>query len=183
MKKYFSKFSTLHSQLSTPRGFTLVEILIVLAVIAVVGTLFILGVNPLEQLRKSNDAARKSDLSQLQKALELYYQDNGSYPPSSGDFKISIGSATLPWGSPWLPYMKALPKDPTATRTYQYYSPVSSNGQSYYIYASLERGGKDPQACNQGNACNSLVYGAGFPPSTGCGDVCNYGVSSPNVSP
>jgi type II secretion system protein G len=164
------------------KGFTLVEMLIVLGILGVVATTVIMGINPLDQLRKSNDADRKNDLAQLQKALELYYQDNGAYPPSSADFKIRNGTATVAWGSAWQPYMATLPKDPVAAKSYQYYSPPTSNGQTYYIYANLERGAKDPQVCNAGNACTSLGA-SGFPPATSCGGACNYGVSSPNVTP
>lgn len=182
MKKYFS---SLTSDFSIQKGFTLVEMLIVLGIVGVVATMLIVGINPLDQIRKSSDADRKSDIAQLQKALELYYQDNGSYPASSADYKLYINSTTLAWGtSSWLPYMSKLPKDPSPSRSYQYYVPASSNGQTYYIYASLERGSKDPQACNAGNACVSITAGvAGFPPAAACGATCNYGVSSPNVSP
>lgn len=178
MKNYFS-FLTSH--FSSPKGFTLVEMVIVVALVGAVATALIVGVNPLDQLRKSNDADRKNDLAQLQRALELYYQDNGSYPPSSADYKIREGTTTLAWGSSWQPYMSSLPKDPSPTQSYQYYVPPSSNGQTYYIYASLERGDKDPQACNGGNACTSII--SGFPPPNSCGGVCNYGVSSSNVTP
>jgi general secretion pathway protein G len=167
---------------SLKKGFTLVEMLIVLGIVGVVATMLIVGINPLDQIRKSTDTERKTDLDQLKDALELYYQDNGTYPPSSADFKLYIGSTTLAWGSAWQPYMNQLPKDPSPTRTYQYYVPLASGGQTYYIYASLERGSKDPQACNNGNACASLG-GSGFPPASSCGGTCNYGVSSPNVTP
>ena len=164
------------------RGFTLIEMIIVLGILGILAVVLIVAVNPIDQLRKSNDADRKSDLSQMQRALELYYQDNGAYPPSSGDFKLFIGSTTLAWGSAWLPYIKALPKDPTASRTYAYYVPASGNGQTYYLYASLERGGKDSQACNSGNACTT-IGGSGFPTASACGGTCNYAISSPNVTP
>ncbi len=167
------------------KGFTLVEMLIVLGIVGIVATMLIVGINPLDQIRKSSDTDRKSDIAQLQKALELYYQDNGSYPPSSADYKLYIGTTTLAWGTAsWLPYMSKLPKDPSPQRSYVYYVPASSNGQTYYIYSSLERGAKDPQVCNAGNACVSITAGvAGFPTAAACGSTCNYGVSSPNVSP
>lgn len=178
MKKNLSSFIF---HLSSPKGFTLVEIIIVIALIGAVATALIVGINPVDQLRKSTDADRKSDLAQLQRALELYYQDNGSYPPSSADYKIRSGTTTLAWGSSWQPYMSTLPKDPNPTQSYQYYVPPSSNGQTYYIYARLERGEKDPQVCNRGSACTSII--SGFPPPNSCGGTCNYGVSSSNVTP
>lgn len=180
IKNKFSLF-TMHA---ASQGFTLVEMIIVLAVLGVLATAVLVTLNPIDQLHKANDAKRKSDLAQVKRALDLYYNDNGNYPPSSVDFKIVNAGTTLTWGSAWQPYMNNLPKDPTATNSYEYYSPASANGQTYYIYANLERGAKDPQVCNAGSACTSILTGgAGFPATNSCGGTCNYAVSSPNVSP
>lgn len=164
------------------KGFTLIELLLVITILAVLGMTVFFMLNPFEQIRKTNDTKRKSDLSQMQRALELYYQDFNRYPQSSGDYKLYINSATLAWGSAWQPYIAKLPQDPLPTSNYVYYSPPSSNGQSYYLYANLERGSKDSQACNAGNGCSSLSQ-SGFPAANACGGTCNYGVSSSNVAP
>ncbi len=148
-------------------------------------------INPVAQFGKARDAKRKSDLSQIEKALETFYQDNGKYPDTVS-FKIMStkgDNSAADWGTnQWAPYMSTLPKDPSGSRNYVYYSPTDTftgrQGQSYYLYASLEGGANDSQACNKGNACVSLtannlsgtVCGTGVP-------VCNYGISSPNVSP
>jgi len=135
----------------------------------------------MEQFQKSRDARRKSDLSQIQKALETYYNDIGQYPESSSDWKIKSDTNTaLNWGSSGWQYIGTLPKDPSGSLNYVYYSPAGR--QSYYLYANLERGVNDPQACNQGAACSSAVT---FELGTKCGvpsATCNYGISSPNVS-
>jgi len=166
------------------RGFTLVEMLVVLGILGILATVVLITLNPLEQLHKSNDAQRKNDLAQIKRALDLYYDDNGKYPASSVDFKIINVATTLNWGNAWLPYMSKLPKDPIAKNSYEYYSPASANGQTYYLYANLERGAKDPQVCNSGSACTSIITGgAGFPVASSCGGTCNYGISSPNVAP
>jgi len=137
--------------------------------------------DPVGQFQKARDARRKSDLSQLQKALETYYNDMGQYPGSSADYKIKANATTtLNWGSTGWQYMATLPKDPSGPLNYVYYSPAGM--QSYYLYANLERGAKDSQACPLGNACPSATTnGVG----TKCGvpsAKCNYGVTSPNVS-
>lgn len=164
-------------------GFTLVELLIVIGVLAIISTMLILTMNPLEQIKKSNDSARKSDLAQIRRALELYYDDNGRYPPSSAQFFIAP-ITEIQWGNTWQPYMSKLPKDPSAGNTYIYYAPPSAGGQTYYLFAHLERGAKDPQSCNNGNVCASITTGGpGFPTGNVCGDTCNYGVTSTNVSP
>lgn len=141
----------------------------------------IVAVNPLSQIQKAQDAKRKSDLSQVQKALETYYQDNSRYPSSSSDYRIKgLDNNAVAWGLAWQPYMSILPKDPSSSKNYVYFS-SSSDGQTYYIYASLDRGGNDPQACfPNGSACSSA---AKRNVATACGGNCNYGISSPNVSP
>lgn len=173
-----------HNKSMLRKGFTLIEMLIVLAVIGVLAATVAVMINPVDQIRKSNDAKRKTGLEQLQRSLELYYQDNGRYPASSADYKIYIGSTALAWGAAWQPYMSKLPSDPIPGRTFIYYVPATANGQTYYLYTSLERGAKDPQVCNNGSACTSITTGgAGFPTATACGATCNYGISSPNVAP
>jgi type II secretory pathway pseudopilin PulG len=146
--------------------------------------------NPVAQIQKARDARRKGDLSQIQKALETYYNDFGRYPAadtSLSNYRI-IGAKTdgttgaLDWGYTGWQYMNTLPKDPSSpSRNYIYYS--STDGQSFYLYASLERGANDSQACNSsGSACSNVPSGS-VTASCGTGAPCNYGISSPNVSP
>lgn len=160
-------------------GFTLIELLVVIGIVSILATMVIATLDPVSQYQKSIDARKKSDLSQIQKALEAYYQDNSRYPEASASFQVMSNVETptaIDWGQPWQPYMNILPKSPDST-TYAYYAP--EGGQSYYLYASLSRGGKDPQACKtDGSACDGAqTY------SISCTGVCSYGVTSANVSP
>jgi len=166
------------------KGMTLVELLIVIAVFSLLVTGVIVAINPTAQIGKSNDAKRKSDLAQLQRALEVYYQDKGVYPnnPGPGTYTINDGGAKN-WGTSWSPYMTTLPKDPLSVNKYVYYSPTSGacvNNQCYFIYANLQQT-KDPQSCNGGAACSSIATNG--IPTNACGGICNYGVSSSNVAP
>lgn len=158
-------------------GFTLIELILVVAIFGVMAAGSLLAINPLEQFKKSNDSKRKSDLAQIQRSLEAYYQDYGRYPLSSS-YQI-VDTNPVPFGSSWQPYINLLPDDPIETRSYVYY--VSANRQSYVIYASLERGANDPDSCNGGDVCTNMsAYGVS---GTACGVVCNYGVSSPDIRP
>ncbi len=172
------------------KGFTLIEMIITIGILGVLASIILAIVNPLAQFQKSNDARRKSDLEQLQRALEQYYQDHGQYPHSSGsngsptysivDFsKINTNPPIgITWGNQWVPYMNFLPKDPAAGRTYRYVT--DATWQTYWIYASLERGGKDQDACNTaGTKCPNVPGGV----TCGGTNACNYGVSSPNTTP
>ncbi len=169
-------------------GFTLLELIIVIGIIAVLSVMILAIVNPLAQFQKANDTRRKEDLAQVQRALEQYYQDNGVYPTGTQSYTITNPQLTpIPWGSSWAPYMNVLPADVDANRSYVYVS----TGQSYWIYASFERGGKDVQACKTSDnncqlsplssscKCPNVPNGA----TCGGGNVCTYGVSSPNTTP
>lgn len=54
------------------RGFTLLELLIVISIIAVLSVVLIVVLNPVETLKKSRDSQRISDLSTMKSALGLY---------------------------------------------------------------------------------------------------------------
>jgi len=162
-------------------GFTFIEIIVILTMIGIFVAFAVNFYNPFIEFQKTNDATRKADLRQVQKALEQYYQNLGYYPPSSKNYKImNLSGQELNWGQQWQPYIDVLPKDPYPPRTYVYYA--SKDKQSYWFYASLERADKDPQSCNNGQACASLTTN-NISPYTVCGGVCNYAVTSPNVTP
>lgn len=151
------------------RGFTLVELLLVVGILGLIAAGLLMTMNPIEQIQKARDVQRKNDLAQIQRALEAYYNDNISYPANTVDFKMSL--TLWNWGSSWSPYMRTVPKDPISSQKYAYRQQLS--GQGYELYARLERGTKDPQTCT-GGVCG---------PANACGASlnCNFGVSSSNI--
>jgi len=62
------------------RGFTIVELLIVIVVIGILAAITIVAYSGIQQ--KARDSQRQNDISELTKVLELYYTDNGRYPPT-----------------------------------------------------------------------------------------------------
>ncbi len=58
------------------KGFTLLELLIVIAILAVLATVAVLVINPLEYIKQSRDTKRISDMDVLNKALPLYDLNN-----------------------------------------------------------------------------------------------------------
>jgi prepilin-type N-terminal cleavage/methylation domain-containing protein len=157
------------------KGFTLIELIIVIGILGVLAVAAVVALNPIAQFQKANDVRKKSDLAQIQRALESYYQDNNSYPVVIASPYQIPGVA---WGKSWEPYMTLLPQDPDSSKQYVYYS----DGQTYYIYASLDRGSNDAQACN--NDLCSAPTGSSIDMKTACGGgPCDFGVSSPDVTP
>jgi general secretion pathway protein G len=130
------------------KGFTLIELLIVIAIIGVLATL--LMVNFVGVRQRARDAQRKSDLRQLQSALEIYRSDNSSYPVSgttgsssntlvancSGSLGNGPGCTTI--------YIKTISTDPSGSSYYNggyyYYSSDGTSG-NYTLGTCLENSG------------------------------------------
>jgi len=116
------------------RGFTLIEVLIVVSLLSILATFSISNYSQIQ--KQGRDSKRKTDLAQVKAALELYYSVNNSYPSAAGTFG-------LPWGSIFFDaqgtYMKQLPTDPLGSSGTSYcYVPIGVLPASYYLYAKLE---------------------------------------------
>lgn len=61
-------------------GMTLMEVLILIAIICALLVALIYLIKPQEQIHKARDAKRKNDLNELRKMLEDWYTDNSCYP-------------------------------------------------------------------------------------------------------
>src|SRR5680860_400779 len=66
------------SQNNANRGFTLIELLVVIAIIGLLSSIVLASLNSARV--KARDANRYSDLWNVKLALEMYYDDHGSYP-------------------------------------------------------------------------------------------------------
>jgi prepilin-type N-terminal cleavage/methylation domain-containing protein len=64
------------------KGFTLLEILLVIAAIGILAAIVLVAINPNRQLAQARDTSRQSDINTLQKALDQYLIDTGAYPTS-----------------------------------------------------------------------------------------------------
>lgn len=78
------------------KGFTLVELLIVIALIAILSVAVLATINPIEQSNKARDAKFKNDAAEVLNALERYYTSQATYPWNSSD--VGVGT-TVAWGT------------------------------------------------------------------------------------
>lgn len=144
---FFAKFNSKNTSpiLLKSKGFTLVEIIIVVALIGVLAGGLITIIDPAGQLKGSRDSKRKADLKQIQAALELYRADMGSYPDNSDIGTDAANNSTNTSlvdnpSSVQITYLQTVPKDPKSSAHY-YYCTSSSCGvtSGYRIYACLEK--------------------------------------------
>lgn len=100
-------------------GFTIIELLIVIVVIAILVAITVVAYNGIQQ--RARDSQRKADMALLQKALEMYYIDNGKFPASTGAVSPNSGwssSGDSSWANlatALKPYISSLPSDPINT--------------------------------------------------------------------
>lgn len=133
----------------------MVELLVVIAIIGILATLLLLQLGIARS--KARDAARVAHVNQVRTALELYFDDNGSYPISA-----TYGTSNATGLGPLLvpKYLTQLPLDPLSSGTYLYkyaYDPAAVPTK-YHIWAELEQS----SAALKGDAdINSSAWAAG----------------------
>jgi general secretion pathway protein G len=116
------------------KGFTLIEMLIVVAIIGVLSALILVGLGSFRS--RGRDARRIADVKQVQNALEVYYTKNLKYPEvlgGAGDRWSELTSLITEGGIG----ISQLPEDPLSpSQSYDYKD--CNNQQGYVIAATLE---------------------------------------------
>ncbi len=128
--------------MSRAKGFTLIEIMVVVVIIGVL--IGLVAPNILGRVDEARVTAAQADIATLEQALEMYKLDNMHYPSTDQGLEALV---TKPTGSPepkrWNPegYLKkGVPLDPWGNE-YQYISPGSEGPYDLYSYGADGRDG------------------------------------------
>lgn len=147
------------------KGFTLIELIIVIAIIAILATTVILVLNPVNILAEARDSQRIADMGQLNSALGLYlatastvalgdntkcYVHIAGLAANCGGRHVGatvVSTARDVTGTGWIPVnlgaasggapLSVLPVDPTNSITY-YYSYATNGTSTYELNANME---------------------------------------------
>lgn len=141
------------------KGFTLIEILLVVALLTILLSIVIIAINPARQFSQANDAQRRNDINALLNSMNQYQNDHrGSLPgyiPSTSTVMLGTGSvsgcggvscagtstqgACLDLTSYLVPtYIVGIPVDPTvglASTTYYAVTKTSAEGNRITVSA------------------------------------------------
>ncbi len=134
------------------KGFTLLEILLVVGIIAIRAGIVIVAINPSKQLATVRNTERKSDIKTIYNAINQYYIDNSRYPASLTSVLTEVcdtDTATSSHNidctgmvdlSELVPkYLVAIPKDPKGPVTTAFLNKIintvyaATGGTGYYV--------------------------------------------------
>ncbi|AVH36493.1 type II secretion system protein GspG [Pseudomonas monteilii] len=131
------------------RGFTLIEIMVVVIILGVLGALVL--PNVMSRPDHAKLTAARTDIQSIATALEIYRLDNGRYPTTAQGLEALVRRPTLaPLPRQWSAqgYLKRQAMDPWGA-PYQYANPGTRSGQGYDLFslgADGQPGGEDADA-------------------------------------
>jgi general secretion pathway protein G len=130
------------------RGFTLIELLVVIVILGLLTAFLVANFVGVKQ--RARDGQRKSDLRNIQAALEIYRSDTGSYAdslPNCGD----------PWAVGGEVYMQTVPCDPLESPPYPQYKYTFTNG-SYVLIGCLENTNDSQKDIGSSSPCDTANW-------------------------
>lgn len=124
------------------KGFTIVELLVGMAILGVLLAISLVAVNPLEQFAKTRNTKRRADVEALANAVNQYRtENNGNFPPGVTTTLRPISSSGVNLCTVLVTkYLSALPQDPNSNKGAKIPSSSCSNYNTGYSIISTGNG-------------------------------------------
>lgn len=142
------------------KGFTLIELLVVIGIIGLLSAVIV--PNFMGARERSRDTQRKSDVRQLQKALEMYKDDQTPVPKYLTVAEYNALTCNSEWkNAAGTVYMSKFPCDPSNPTSYHY--PYTNDSSLVYTLIACLENKSDPQgnssaSCNWGGSAEGIQY-------------------------
>ena len=165
------------------KGFTLIELLVVIAIIGLLASIVMVSLNSARV--KARDAKRAAEVKQLALAIEMYYDTNGSFPPTAGCLNgwccLGHGTAGRCWAGVYWgidatdnaispTYLSKIPDDPlNNTAKYGDAYMYRVDGDTATLHWGIESCSPTSAVCAGGRYAN---WGSGN--GIGCDYYCMY---------
>lgn len=143
-------------KVSFNRGFTLIEILVVISIIVILGSVVLVSMNDMRV--KARDVQRVANINQIANAIALYQIDSRGVPPGENDVEYVNGNPE------WIPglapkYMSSVPSDPVDAEEHKFH--YSRHGNDYEVISFLEQNGNDAACGDGGSSCQYYEKASG----------------------
>lgn len=119
----------LENNIESQQGFTLLELMVVLVILALLAT--VVAPNVLSNRDKALGQKARADIGVLEQAIEMYRMDNFRYPTTDEGLAVLLQNNSDPESSKDEGYIKRLPKDPW-NHPYHYLYPGKQGAYDIY---------------------------------------------------
>lgn len=142
--------SEFNRQFSNKAGFTLIELMVAISVIAIMAAIGLVAYSRVQA--NARDARRRQDVEAIVQALQVYGQNNNGLLPAgvtAGYVQTRLATTLVPG------YMNSLPEDPQCTTAGSvpcYYYGLDSGGTKFGIFARMENAPSNAKTTCTNNA-------------------------------
>lgn len=167
------KFEILNSRL-TRLGFTLVEIVVAIAILGTLAGGAFIALNPANQIDRAKDAISQQGLAEIRTALDSYYADHNCYPGGQSVFVTAINTGSE-WNEAGVVYLSQAPLDGYGEPYIYVTDNNSSCSQWYTVFAKLSAAPEN-DACplDEQSACVPVGFDDTWACATGGITNCAY---------